>query len=68
MQGAAVNERNDGKRIEGVKGIAAFLGVSERSVWRWVRDPERAAPIRKVGGRHFAFEDELEAWTEKKAA
>lgn len=53
----------ENKKLVGVKAIAAFLGVDRTTVWRWLGDPDRGAPIRKVGGRYFAFEAELMAWT-----
>ena len=50
--------------IYGWKDIAAFLGVSERSVRRW--EAERDLPIHRVPGGSrgsvFAIPDELTAW------
>lgn len=51
-----------GKKLTGMKAIAGFLGVERTTVWRWVQNPKAGAPIRKVGGRYFAFEAELVAW------
>lgn len=51
-----------GKKLMGVKEIADFLGVNESTIWRWLRDPKRGAPIRKVGGRYYALDADLLAW------
>ncbi|MDO8983771.1 hypothetical protein [Cypionkella sp.] len=52
-----------GKRLEGVKAIAAFMGVTDRTVRRWCCGRLVAGvPILKAGGRYFAFEADLRAW------
>lgn len=54
----------NGKKLMGVKAIAAFLNVDERTVRRWCGDPNRGAPVRKVAGRYFAFETDLTKWAQ----
>lgn len=63
------NEQGRGRVLEGVKSIAAFVGVSERTVHRWCAERcERGIPIRKIGGRYVAYEQDLEAWATARAA
>ncbi|NBZ87900.1 helix-turn-helix transcriptional regulator [Stagnihabitans tardus] len=52
----------NGAKLEGVKRIADFLGVDESTVRRWIKNPKRGAPIRKLGGRYFAWEADLVNW------
>lgn len=48
--------------LRGVKVIAAFLGVDERTVRRWVECGRPGFPICRVGGRWVAHTAELRAW------
>lgn len=60
-----------GRKLEGVKAIADFMGVTERTVRRWCaarRLGSAGAPILKVGGRYLAFEADLRGWAEQAAA
>lgn len=58
-----------GKRLEGVKAIADFMGVTERTVHRWCAARVAAGiPILKIGGRYAAFEADLRGWVEGRAA
>ena len=41
-------------------GIGRFLGLGPHGVYALARESD--APIRKVGGRLCAFQDELETW------
>jgi hypothetical protein len=60
---------NQGKKLEGVKAIADFVGVTERTVRRWCRARVVAGvPILKAGGRYFAFEGDLVEWLRRGAA
>lgn len=52
----------------GVKAIAGFLGVSERTVKRWCQGQEPGFPSVRVGGRWGAHEDDLRKWTGRRAA
>jgi hypothetical protein len=55
-----------GKKLEGVKAIADFLGVTERTVRRWCRARLVAdIPILRAGGRYFAFEGDLQEWVRR---
>lgn len=48
--------------LYGVKAIADHLGVTDRTVRRWMKTrPD--FPARRVGGRIFALAEELEKWT-----
>ncbi len=58
-----------GKKLEGVKAIAGFLGVTDRTVRRWCRARLVAGiPILKAGGRYFAFEGDLREWLQRGGA
>lgn len=49
--------------IYGRKAIAGFLGVSERTVARWLEGPEELNfPALRVGGRWAAHPDQLARW------
>lgn len=53
--------------LRGVKCIADFLGVGERTVWRWMADvgtsPEEGGfPVYRVGGRWVAHTADLRRW------
>lgn len=54
--------------LYGVKAIAGFLGVTERTVLRWMADRAMLSgpdgfPVHRVGGRWFAHPEELRRWT-----
>lgn len=56
------------RRLEGVKQIADWARVSERTVRRWcVVRAKQQIPILKVGGRYMAYEADLAAWIAKGA-
>ncbi len=48
--------------LYGVKAIAGFVGVSERTVARWLETDETDFPVSKVGGRWSAHPDDLRRW------
>jgi hypothetical protein len=49
--------------IYGRKAIAGYLGVSERTVARWLDEPEVADfPAIKIGGRWAAHPDQMARW------
>ena len=48
--------------IYGAKGIAAFAGVSLRTLGSWLADESTGFPARKVGGRWFATSAEIRGW------
>lgn len=53
--------------IDGFEAIAEYLGVTARTVKKWIKvgRPEGKA-IRKMGGKRFAFKDDLDAVREGK--
>ena len=59
----AENGQEPFKRLEGVKQIANWAKVSERTVHRWCEvRAEKHIPILKIGGRYVAYEADLAAW------
>lgn len=48
--------------LRGVKAIADFLGVSDRTVERWIVTDETDFPIYKCGGRWAAHTGDLRRW------
>ena len=48
--------------IYGVKAMAAFVGVSRRTLEGWLADENTGFPARKVGGGWFAIADEIRGW------
>jgi predicted transcriptional regulator len=54
--------------LRGVKCIADFLGVDERTVRRWAKGRVRGFPIQRIGGRWVAHTGELRAWMNPAAA
>lgn len=53
--------------IYGVKAIAGFLGVSERTMKRWLVEDETDLPVTKIGGRWSAHPDDLRRWKRQPA-
>lgn len=49
-------------RLIGAERIAHELGVSARTVKRWVRNPQIDIPVTKIGGRYSAFLADLRNW------
>lgn len=49
--------------LRGLKAIADFLEVSDRTVKRWIADG-RGVPVKRIGGRLRAYPGQLRAWTE----
>lgn len=47
--------------LRGVKAIADFLGVTDRTVRRWICGP-KGFPIHRVGGRYTAHTADLREW------
>jgi hypothetical protein len=53
--------------IYGVKAIAGHVGVSERTVARWLDEPEVFDfPALRVGGRWAVHPDQLARWMERR--
>lgn len=48
--------------LRGVKAIADFLGVSDRTVRRWIASAA-GFPVHRIGGRYAANTSELRRWT-----
>lgn len=48
--------------LRGAKAIARFVGVDERTVFRWAGTGRPGFPICRVGGRWVAHTAELRAW------
>lgn len=48
--------------LRGVKAIADFLGVSDRTVKRWIASAA-GFPVHRVGGHYTAHTGELRTWT-----
>lgn len=48
--------------LRGVKAIADFLGVSDRTVERWIATDETDFPIYRCGGRWSAHTGDLRRW------
>lgn len=48
--------------IYGVKAMAAFVGVSRRTLERWLADESSGFPARKHGGGWFGVSDEIRGW------
>lgn len=61
MTGAGMNEER-GKRLEGLKAVASYLGVDRVTVWRWVTSERNGCPVQRLGGRYFAWAADLDAW------
>lgn len=53
--------------LRGVKAIADFLGVTDRTVRRWIASAA-GFPVHRVGGRYTAHTGELRAWTARTGA
>lgn len=53
------------EKLWGACEIGNVLGVSPDTVRRWHSDPSNDCPIRKPGGRLFAFRTDLMAWLGK---
>lgn len=51
-----------GNRLRGQKEIAAYLGVSERTVLRMKNEYEPPIPIIEVGGTDQAWTEDLDEW------
>lgn len=49
--------------LRGVKAIADFLGVSDRTVRRWIATAAAGFPVHRIGGRYAAHTAELRTWT-----
>lgn len=49
-----------------VRDVAAFLGVTERTIRRWVR--AKYIPCRKVGGGIYFLPTEIRAWVKEQPA
>lgn len=54
------------EKLWGAPAIAAALGVSVDTVYRWAKDAN--VPVCRVGGRYFAFRAELDAWMRNRIA
>lgn len=52
--------------LRGVKAIADFLGVTDRTVRRWIV-AAKGFPVHRVGGRYAAHTADLRAWTARQA-
>jgi DNA invertase Pin-like site-specific DNA recombinase len=61
---AAIKPR---EKIWGANGIAAVLGVSVATIYRWTADPECDVPIRRLNERYFALRSELISWMQGSA-
>ena len=48
--------------LRGVKAIADFLGVSDRTVKRWIASAE-GFPVHRIGGHYAANTADLRGWT-----
>lgn len=48
--------------LRGVKAIADFLGVSDRTVKRWIASAA-GFPVHRVGGHYAAHTADLRTWT-----
>lgn len=48
--------------IYGVKAIADFLGVGDRTLKRWLQAGEQGLPVFKIGGRWGAHPEDLRRW------
>lgn len=58
-----MKDQNKPEWLYGVKAIAGFLGVTERTVYRLLAGGGDAFPVHRVGGRWFAHPDDLRRWT-----
>jgi predicted site-specific integrase-resolvase len=56
-----------GKLILGVKAISGFVGVSDRTLGRWLVDGGADFPVYKLGGRWAADSDDLARWMKRRA-
>jgi hypothetical protein len=53
---------------EGYKAIADFLGVSVSSIKRWAsQDLSLKLKLHRLGGRIYAYKEELNQWREEQA-
>ncbi len=48
--------------LRGIKAIADFLGVGDRTVKRWIATDETDFPIYRIGGRWSAHTGDLNRW------
>lgn len=48
--------------LYGAKAIADFVGVTERTVRRWIADDEPGFPVLRGKGRWFAHSGDLRRW------
>lgn len=55
----------EGEEVRGVKAIADALGVSDRTVARWLEDGGRGLPVKRIGGRWRGERGQLRAWYER---
>lgn len=53
-------------RLYGVKAIADHLGVSARTVERWI-SRGLDVPIMMVGGRYVAYPEDLAQWCRRRS-
>lgn len=53
-------QRVERQSLFGLEAIAAFLGVSYKTVLRYQK--KQGLPVRKLGGRWCAEQGELEKW------
>jgi hypothetical protein len=54
--------------LRGVKCIADFLGVGERTVKRWLLTDQTDFPVSRIGGRWVAHTDDLRRWMRRRGA
>lgn len=54
--------------LRGVKAIAEFLGVSDRTVERLLVTDQTEMPVSRIGGRWIADADDLRDWALRKVS
>lgn len=55
-----------GEWLRGIKAIAEYVGVTGRTVERWIATGQPDLPVMRVGGRWVAHTEELLAWMQRR--
>lgn len=68
MKGVEANAQAVAGRKWSVRDVAAFLGVSEKTVWRW-HERKKLPAAKKMPGRTVRWDpDQIRRWWEKQPA